>query len=103
MACSKTTPLSARDMRPFYVGGFLLLVVALLWWNRKKRAELDAESERVDLRCDRGLCIGITVHGEHASRTAPALREVAQPVQELGLVGVRREAADRADLAAHVV
>jgi hypothetical protein len=36
----------ARDMRPFYVGGFLLLVVALLWWNRKKRAELDAESER---------------------------------------------------------
>jgi hypothetical protein len=36
----------ARDMRPFYVGGFLLIVIAVLWWNRKKRAELDAESER---------------------------------------------------------
>jgi hypothetical protein len=43
---SKPAREEPRDMRPFYVGGFILVVAAVLWWNRKKRAELEAESER---------------------------------------------------------
>ena len=66
-----------------------------------------SKPERRDLRRDRGLRIGVAVDDEDASREArvavPLADGTREPVEQLGLVGVRREAADRADLAAHVV
>jgi hypothetical protein len=38
-------PDDSRDMRPFYIGGALVLMAALLLWNRKKRQEMLAEEE----------------------------------------------------------
>jgi len=41
----------SRDLRPFYVAGFIMLVVAVLLWNRKKRADLDrAEAKEAAAR-----------------------------------------------------
>jgi hypothetical protein len=39
-----------RDLRPFYVGGFILLIVAVLWWNRKRNAEAIARAERAEAK-----------------------------------------------------
>jgi hypothetical protein len=41
-------PEESRDMRPYYVGGALLLLVAVLLWNRKNRRELLAEEARLE-------------------------------------------------------
>lgn len=39
-----------RDLRPFYIGGFLLLVLAVLWWSRKRNAEAIARAERAEAK-----------------------------------------------------
>ena len=39
-----------RDLRPFYIGGFLLLILAVLWWSRKRNAEAIARAERAEAK-----------------------------------------------------
>src|SRR5262245_22325074 len=68
--------------------------------------DLRVEAERPDLRLDRDLGIRVAVDEEHPTRVAGvarplALGEVPQPCEELVLVGVGREAADRSDLTAN--
>src|SRR2546430_13311453 len=57
------------------------------------------EAERAHFWLERRLRRGIAVHDEGRARL---LGEVAQPGEELGLVGVCRESTDRANLAADV-
>src|SRR3989442_4164297 len=54
------------------------------------------EAEGADLRLKRGLCCRVAVHAECLTRL---LGEVAQPCEELGLVGMCGESADRTHLA----
>src|SRR5262245_60782560 len=66
--------------------------------------DLRLEVERLDLRLDRDLGLGVAVDEEHASRESRcpgpfAVPEVRQPIEQLALVGVGREPADRPDLA----
>src|SRR5262245_36853170 len=63
---------------------------------------VDIEPERPDLRLQRGLGVGVAVDKEDAARTPLRLRQPTDPVEQLVLVGVRREAADRLDLAANI-
>src|SRR5439155_26649693 len=55
------------------------------------------EAEGADFRLEGRLCRGIAMHDESRARL---LGEVAQPGEELRLVGVCGESADRANLAA---
>src|SRR6266550_6044957 len=69
--------------------------------------DVRVEAERTHFRFDGDLGLSVAVDEEDASREAGtpllfALGEVAEPVQQLGLVGMGREAADRADPAAYV-
>src|SRR4051812_8733192 len=66
---------------------------------------VDLEPECLDLRREGGLGLRVTVDQEDGPREAIAARfasrgEAPEPVQELRLVGVGGEAADRADPAA---
>ncbi len=87
--------------------GFVVIAVAyirLANWRRSAR-DLRREAERLDLRLDRDLRLGIAVDEEDGFREARrpgrlAVGEMAQPIEQLGLVRVGGEAADRADLAA---
>lgn len=49
LATRETRP-EQRDLRPFYVGGFLLLVIAVLWWNRRRNAEAIARAEKAEAK-----------------------------------------------------
>jgi hypothetical protein len=49
---TREAPREERDLRPFYVGGFLLLVVAVLWWNRKRTAEALARAEAAEPKAE---------------------------------------------------
>src|SRR5687768_8572049 len=64
-------------------------------------------AERAHLGLERLLRLGLAVDqedppGKAGITRSPALAEGAKPVEELWLVGVGREAADRADPAANV-
>src|SRR5688572_12415282 len=68
--------------------------------------DVGGQSERADLGLQGDLRVGIAVDEEHPARVASitrslALDESAQPAEQLGLVGMGGEAADRADLAAY--
>src|SRR5439155_20055160 len=65
------------------------------------------ESERADLRLERGLGGRVAVRDEDRAREARVagalpVRERADPREKLGLVGMRGEAADRDDAATDV-
>src|SRR5258705_8679964 len=65
------------------------------------------EAERLHLRLDRELGLRVTMDQEHAAREAGRARslplaEVGQPGEQLALVGVGGEAADRADATANL-
>src|SRR5436190_13467777 len=67
---------------------------------------MGGEAELADLRLERELALRIAMDQEDATRVARIARplaggEVAEPIEQLALVGVRREPADRTDLAAH--
>src|SRR4051812_4328213 len=66
--------------------------------------DLHGEAQGLDLRGQRALRLGIAVDDEHLAREARvagllATAEIADPVEQLRLVGMRRKAADRPDLA----
>jgi hypothetical protein len=50
LATREPTKEEPRDLRPFYIGGFLLLVLAVLWWSRKRNAEAIARAERAEAK-----------------------------------------------------
>src|SRR5512138_964554 len=60
------------------------------------------QAERAHLSLERRLGGRIAVDDEDLLRPPRAAAEAADPLEELALVGVRREPADRADAAAHV-
>jgi hypothetical protein len=39
-----------RDLRPFYIGGFVLLLAGVLWWSRRRNAEAIARAERAEAK-----------------------------------------------------
>ena len=70
--------------------------------------DLRPEAERLDLRFHDDLGFRVAVHEEHGARVAGLARlfpapEVTDPVEELRLIRVGGEAADRSNAAAHLV
>src|SRR5262245_60783083 len=69
--------------------------------------DVGLEAERAHLRFEGDLGLGVAVDEEDKARKSclagsPAAREIGEPGEQLRLVGVGREAADRADLTAHL-
>src|SRR5439155_7983657 len=85
---------SERGQRTAHSATFLGELDGLAPCRNRRR-----EAERADLRLESGLRGGIAVDDEGRARF---LGEVAEPGEELGLVGVRGESADRAHLAVDI-